>query len=131
MMMFAFFIASTSVAALPGLLARQPRAPLGPRPVRVPLPEGQGDLCGGMPASGRQTHPCVGHNHVRHPPHSVVGPKATGGATAGAAQFAWWRAVASTLGRSARLSARHRRAVPTASGAMPGGWAHAAAKLFL
>ena len=55
-----------------------------------------------------QTHPCVGHNHVRHPPHSVVGPKATGGATAGAAQFAWWRAVASTLGCSARLSARHR-----------------------
>ena len=96
--------AQASVAALPGLLGRQPRAPLGPRPVRVPLPGGQGDLCGGMPASGRQTHLCVGHNHERHPPHSVVGPKE------------------STLGRSARLSARHRLAVPTASGAMLGGW---------
>ena len=73
--------------------------------------------------TGRETcaaHPCVGHNHVRHPPRSVVGPKATGGATAGSAicMVAGCSVNAGSLGTAVRQAP----ACGTASGAMLGGW---------
>ena len=48
--------ASDYLAFWPDSLARH----LDPGPAQAFLPDGQGDLCGGMPASGRQTRPCVG-----------------------------------------------------------------------